>query len=296
MSPLVIVPLPGNEPMATRLAKSLAGDVRQPEMRSFPDGETYFRLDGDLHGRAVALVCTLDRPDSKFLPLLFAAGTVSDLGAASVGLVAPYLAYMRQDRRFHRGEALSAQLFASLLSPHVDWLVTVDPHLHRVHALDEIYSVPARVHHASGVIAHWIAREVENPVLVGPDGESVQWVREVARTTGAPVVVLKKSRHGDRNVTVSTMDMAPWKDHTPVLVDDIVSTGQTMIETLAHLREAAMKPAVCIGVHGIFAPGAYDRLRAAGPARIVTTNTVFHETNAIDISPILAVGIREATR
>ncbi len=140
----------------------------------------------DLTGRRVALVCTLDRPDPKLLPLLFAARTASELGDASVGLVAPYLAYMRQDRRFHTGEAVSARLFASILSPQFDWLVTVDPHLHRIHSLAAIYEMATRVLHAAPAIARWIAREVENPVLIGPDGESVQWVSEVARTTGAP--------------------------------------------------------------------------------------------------------------
>ena len=293
MSGIVLVPLPGNEAIASSLAKSLSGEACLPEMRSFPDGETYFRLDRDLHGRSVALICTLDRPDAKVLPLLFAAGTVSDLGAASVGLIAPYLAYMRQDRRFHPGEALSAKLFASFLSPHFDWLVTVDPHLHRVHSLQEIYSLPSRVLHATAAIAQWIAREVPSPVLVGPDSESVQWVDEVAKATGAPVVMLRKTRRGDTDVDVSAPDFAPWRDRTPVLIDDIVSSGRTMIETLAHLREAGMKPAVCIGVHGIFAAGAYEALRAAEPARIVTTNTVAHQSNAIDLSELLAGGIRE---
>ncbi len=293
MTRLVLIPLPGNEKMAERLAGLLDGEMRMPEMRHFPDGETYFRLDVDLHGRRVALVCTLDHPDAKFLPLLFAARTASDQGAASVGLVAPYLAYMRHDRRFHPGEALSSKLFASLLSPQIDWLVTVDPHLHRIHSLETIYEVPTRVLHAAGAIAHWIAHEVDKPVLIGPDAESVQWVCEVARTTGAPVVVLHKNRGGDPDVAVSPPALSPFMERTPVLVDDIISTGRTMIATLNELNAAGMKPAVCVGVHGIFADGAYDDLKAAHPARIVTTNAVAHESNALDIAPLLAGGIKE---
>jgi ribose-phosphate pyrophosphokinase len=293
MSAPVVVPLPGNEAMAEKLLPQLGGELCVPDIRCFPDGETYLRLDRDLHGRSVALVCTLDRPDPKFLPLLFAARTASDLGAASVGLIAPYLAYMRQDRRFHAGEALSAKLFAELLSPQIDWLVTIDPHLHRIHALEQIYDVPTRVLHAAPAIAQWIAREVKDPVLIGPDGESVQWVGEVARVTGAPVVVLKKERRGDRDVHVLPADMSPYKDRTPVLVDDIISTGQTIVGTLELVAKAGLKPAVCVGVHGIFAEGAYEALMAAGSARIVTTDTVPHATNAIDISGLLASGARE---
>src|SRR5690242_13871106 len=104
MTRLVLVRVPGHEELATRLAAQLNREVLVPEARALPDAETYLRLDRDLHGREVALVCTMDRPDPKFLSLLFAARTVTDLGAASVGLVAPYLAYMRQDRRFQPGE------------------------------------------------------------------------------------------------------------------------------------------------------------------------------------------------
>jgi ribose-phosphate pyrophosphokinase len=289
----VLIPLPGNEAMAEELVSLLNGELRLPEMRHFPDGETYFRLDEDLHGRRAALVCTLDHPDAKFLPLLFAARTASDLGAASVGLIAPYLSYMRQDRRFHPGEALSSKVFASLLSPQIDWLVTVDPHLHRIHSLSSIYDVPTRVLHAAGAIAHWIAHEVEKPVLIGPDDESVQWVGEVARTTGSPVVVLRKVRSGDSDVSVSQTDLTPYMGCTPILVDDIISTGRTMIATLNELNAAGMKPAVCIGVHGIFADGAYEALKAAHPARIVTTDTVTHETNTIGTAALLASGVKE---
>jgi ribose-phosphate pyrophosphokinase len=293
MSAIALISLPGNEAMAAKLAHHLGGELIATEMRNFPDGESYFRLERDLHGRSVALVCTLDRPDAKILPLLFAAGTISDLGAASVGLVAPYLAYMRQDRRFHSGEALTCKLFAALLSPHIDWLVTVDPHLHRIHSLGEIYDVPTRVLHAAPKIARWIASEVEKPVLIGPDKESAQWVREVAKGSGADFVMLDKTRCGDKSVTLTMPDMTKWQDYTPVLVDDIISTGTTLLESMAHLRDCGMRPPVCIGVHGIFASGAYESLHSMKPARVVTTNTVGHESNAIDISEYLAAGIRE---
>src|SRR5690348_16005188 len=232
MTRLVLVPLPGNEELATRLAPQLNGEVFVPEVRAFPDAETYLRLDRDLHGREVALVCTMDRPDPKFLSLLFAARTVHELGAASVGLVAPYLAYMRQDRRFHPGEAVTAKQFASLLSPHFDWLVTVDPHLHRIHTLSTVYDIPNKATHAAPLIGRWIAANVHQPLLVGPDSESVQWVGEAARLADAPVVTLRKTRVGDKSVAIGETDFSPWRGRTPVLVDDIISTGQTMLETM----------------------------------------------------------------
>jgi ribose-phosphate pyrophosphokinase len=145
MTTPILIAMPGNEAMTRALAQTLGAEVGQVGLRKFPDGETYLRFATDLAGRMLAIVCTLDRPNDKILPLLFAAGTAKELGAAKIGLVTPYLAYMRQDRRFKPGEAVTSRKVAQLLSNAFDWLVTVDPHLHRYSALSEIYRIPTQV-------------------------------------------------------------------------------------------------------------------------------------------------------
>ena len=291
MKPLLLA-LAGNDPLAAALAPRLDAELGTMVVRRFPDDESYLRIHTPVAGREVVLLCTLDRPDTKLLSLLFAAGTARELGAARVGLIAPYLAYMRQDRRFQPGEALTSTHFARLLSTAVDWLVTVDPHLHRRSDLGEIYSIPARVVHAAPLVSAWIRANVAAPILVGPDAESLQWVAAVANAAGAPYVVLQKSRHGDREVEVSVPEVERYRDRVPVLVDDIISTAHTMMETISHLHRARLAPPVCIGVHAVFAGDAYEALRAAGAARVVTCNTIAHASNAIDLSDLLAAGVR----
>jgi len=293
--PPLVASLIEDDPLAPALAAAIDGELARLERRRFPDGETYLRYDTPPAGRDVVLLCSLDRPDDKVLPLLFAAATARDLGAASVGLVSPYLAYMRQDSRFQPGEAVTSATFARVLSREIDWLVTVDPHLHRHSSLSEIYTVPAAALHAAPLLAGWIRENVERPLLVGPDSESAQWVEAVAREAGAPHIVLEKIRHGDRDVEVSVPQVERWHAQTPVLVDDIVSTGRTMIETVGHLLRAGLRPPVCLAVHGIFAGSACQDLRAAGAAEIVTTNTVRHETNAIDVTSLLAEAVIRMT-
>jgi len=231
-------------------------------------------------------VCSLDRPDPKFLPLAFAADAGRDLGAVRVGLVAPYLAYMRQDKRFQVGEAITSVSIARLLSSTFDWLVTVDPHLHRYRTLDAIYAVPTRVVHSAPLIGDWIAQHVPAPFVVGPDIESEQWVAAVAARAGAPYRVLRKERRGDRQVEITLPDLHAFREHTPVLVDDIVSSGRTMIETARHLRDQGMPAPVCIAVHALFSPEARRSLLELA-SRIVSTNAVPHETNTIDLSGLL---------
>jgi ribose-phosphate pyrophosphokinase len=294
--PLTLVPLPGNEDAAARIASALPADVAVPGFRRFPDGETYLRLDRDLGGRETVIVCTLDRPDPKAIQIVFLARLLRELGAARVGLIAPYLAYMRQDRRFHAGEALTSRYFGALLSFHVDWFITVDPHLHRRGSLAEIYSIPARVASSAPLISTYIREHVAQPMLIGPDSESEQWVAAVAAGAGAPHVILEKERRGDRDVRVSVPNGARLRGRTPVLVDDIISTGRTMIETVRHLRESGMPAPVCLGIHAVFAEGALAELRAAGAERIVTTNTIAHETNGIDVTPIIAAAVKESMR
>lgn len=292
MTPIVLA-LPENEALAASLSIEIGGERGAAEIRRFPDGETYVRLDSPVAGQEIVLVCTLDRPDEKLLPLLFLARLAKELGAARVGLVAPYLSYMRQDRRFKAGEAVTSAYFAEIISRSVDWLVTVDPHLHRRSSLKEIYAIPARALGAAPLVSAWIRDRVKNPLLVGPDEESGQWVAAVAIAAGAPYIVLQKERHGDRDVKVSVPEVDRWRGHTPVLVDDIISTGRTMIETAHHLRAAGMPAPVSVGIHGVFAANALAEMRTAGIAEIVTCNTIPHETNRIDVAPLLAPTIRE---
>jgi len=263
MPPLLFA-LSAADGLAQSLAGALGAELGEIEIRRFPDEETYLRYHTDPAGRAVILLCTLDRPNEKTLPLLFAAATARDLGAVDVGMVCPYLAYMRQDRRFHTGEAVTSTIFPGLLSQEADWLVTIDPHLHRHRSLSEIYSMPATVLHAKPLIADWIKRRIAKPLLIGPDSESEQWVSAVAAIADTPFIVLDKVRHGDRDVTVSVPEVARWTDHTPVIIDDIASSAGTMIETVERLRSAGMTPPVCIAVHGVFAGSAFENLIDCG--------------------------------
>ena len=264
--------------------------------RRFPDGESLVRIESSAKRRAVILCCTLRRPDARLIQLLLAARTARELGASSVGLVAPYLAYMRQDTRFHPGEAVSSRILGDILSTSLDWIATVDPHLHRHRALSEVFSIPALAIPSARLLAAWIRDHVAEPVLIGPDAESKQWVHAVAAAAGLPSIVLRKIRRGDRDVSVSAKTLEACRGRTPVLIDDIVSTGGTLAATVKLLRRARMRAPTCVVVHGLFAPGALAALTAAGAGRIVTTNSIPHASNAIDIVPLIAQAVAPLAR
>jgi ribose-phosphate pyrophosphokinase len=284
----LLLALPGAEPLAEALAARLHCVANMVEVHRFPDGETVVRLRTAVSGRRVVLVAHLDHPDEKSLPLLFAADAARELGATEVGLVAPYLPYMRQDDRFRPGEAITSRTYARVLSSTFDFLLTVDPHLHRWPSLDAIYTIRSQVVPAAPAIAEWLRREVPQCVVVGPDAESEQWVGDVARRVGAPYVVMTKVRHGDRAVQVQLPAGAQCDGRTPVLLDDIVSTGHTIASACQVLRAAGWGEAVCVAVHALTDAAGIDLLHRAGITRIVSCDTVPHPTNAIGVAGLLA--------
>jgi ribose-phosphate pyrophosphokinase len=286
----VLLPFPDLRPLAVDLAARLDARVAPVGWRRFPDGESLVTLDPQLDGADVVLVAGLRNVDSVALALRLVAETARELGARSVGLVAPYLPYMRQDTRFHPGEAISAPIFARFLQQSVDWLATVDPHLHRNPRLDGLFSIPTRHVAAAPAMAAWVQANVPDAILIGPDSESEQWVGDIAARAQVPFQVLAKVREGDRAVRVSLPDPIAARGRTPVVVDDIVSSGHTVIETLKHLSVLGLPAATCLVTHAVFSEDAYERVLAAGAQRIVSTDTIAHPaSNGIAMAALLAV-------
>lgn len=278
---------PGNEARTQRLAALCGAQEGRVNLRRFPDGETYFRLEPELAGLPIGLVCTLDHPDEKLLALMMAADTARELGARRVGLVAPYLPYMRQDRRFHAGEPVSARLVGKMISRSFDWMVTVDPHLHRISRLSQVYTLKLGVVAAAPLLAEWIANEVRQPLIVGPDSESRQWAADVAERLDAPYAVMNKVRRDDDRVELMAPDLDAYAGRTPVFVDDIVSSGATMLEAVRQLVAQGFTRPVCVVAHALGPPELAKELQSLG-ARLVSVDTVAHPTNAISCDALLA--------
>ncbi|MES2149286.1 MAG: ribose-phosphate pyrophosphokinase [Pseudomonadota bacterium] len=291
MKPILLA-LPGTGALASGLAQHLSCEVGSLEIHRFPDGESCPRLPPGLARRDVVLLASLDHPDRKLVGLYLTACVARELGARSIGLVAPYLPYMRQDAVFVPGQGITARHVAAMLSGCVDWLVTVDPHLHRFRSLSDLYPIPSLVVPAAPEIARWIRAKVAHPLLVGPDQESEQWVAQVASEVGCGYTILDKVRSGDQQVTVSVPGTLALDGCTPVLIDDIASTGRTMRAAVLKLKAAGSLAPVCIAVHALFCGDAFAELGTAGADCVVSCNSVEHVSNLIDLSAPLAAAVR----
>ncbi len=291
----LVYALPGNHDFADLLALRGRWERRALSMHRFPDEETLITVAEPEHGGQVMLVCTLDRPDAKVVPLLMAAATLRELGASYITLVAPYLCYMRQDMRFRDGEAVSSEIFGRLLAHYVDSVVTVEPHLHRHHTLQDTGLPHGIVVSAATAIAAWIRAHVLRPLVIGPDQESAPWTEQIGRLTQAPTMVGYKVRRDDTHVGIDFADVDnTWLQRTPVIIDDIASSGHTMAECVSQLTRMGLPPPTCIAVHGICGPDARKRILDAGATRILFTNSVDHRNAQIDVSGCIVNAILEA--
>ena len=288
----VVLAYAGFEKTARAIA-ARGAELGEVAMRTFPDGELHVRIDCDVEGAHVTIVCGLDRPDQRFLGLAVLAETARDLGAARVVLVAPYLSYMRQDERFRAGEGVTSHYFARLISVLFDGLVTVDPHLHRISSLDAIYAIPTECVSSSAPVAAWIGAELGDVWVLGPDEESAQWADAVAGalSTDRRAIVLTKDRRGDRDVLVSATGLDRLAGARVVVLDDIISTGRTMVAAIERVREAGAEVVACVGVHAVFSDEGAERIISdAGGGHLVTCDTIAHDTNAIPCDDVIADG------
>jgi ribose-phosphate pyrophosphokinase len=253
----------------------------------FPDGELKLRLPSALPSHVVVLR-SLVNPNEKLVELLLVARTARSLGAQRLTLVAPYLAYMRQDIAFHPGEVVSQRVVGQFLASLFDAVITVDPHLHRIHSLDEAIPVATTVVlSGSPLLGDLIAKHHAHPFLIGPDGESAQWVAAAAQSHGFDCAVCKKIRHGDRTVDI-VLPSIDVKGRAVVLLDDVASSGQTLARA-AQLLLAAGAESVDVAVtHALFAGDALTVISNAGVSRIWSTDCIRHESNAVSLCSTIA--------
>jgi len=291
----IIFSFPGNKRFAHYLANQLPVEEGKLVIKRFPDGESYVRINSIVKGKIAILVCTLNNPDKKILPLMFTAQTLKELGAEKIILISPYLPYMRQDKRFKPGEAVTSRLFAKFCSNWVDYLITIDPHLHRVHHLSSIYSIPVLTLHATKAIALWIKENIKSPFLIGPDSESEQWISEVANYIKAPYVLCEKIRLSSHEVKM-TIPLFSLTNETIIILDDIVSTGASMIAILKQLAKQGNKNVICLAVHPLLNKVTNNKLISLGAKEIITCNTIRNASNKINITELIAINLQNLLR
>ncbi|MCR4336153.1 MAG: ribose-phosphate diphosphokinase [archaeon] len=287
---MIVFPMSNSLELGKSIAKKTGAKLGKLKSELFPDGEFHMQFLDPIKDKEVVLVQSLHpNPNDTLMELYFAGRTAKELGAKKVTGVVPYLAYMRQDKRFHAGEIVSNNLMAHLLNTCLDRIITVDPHLHRVHNLAELFHIDRKKITANEAIADYIAEKFSkfDTVIIGPDIESYQWASRIAEKIKFPSSIFLKERFSSRKVKVKVMKELEWKGKKVIIVDDIISSGHTMIEAIKEIKKKKVKEIHCICVHGVFAENAFEKMKKAGAKTIISCNTIPHKSNGIDLAEMI---------
>ncbi len=287
---LLVLGFPEYVEQANRLAGALDSACKIIDIHRFPDGESRVRLPEEVPAHVV-LCRSLNQPNDKLVELMLAARTARELGARVLTLAAPYLCYMRQDAAFAGGEAVSQTIVGEWLGSLFDRVVTVDPHLHRTGTLDEVVpGAEAVTVSAAPAMSEYLKHLPDAPLLIGPDDEARQWVQQIAELSNVEFAVATKQRSGDRDVEVTLSDH-DCGNRNVVLVDDIISTGETMAAAVRHARADGAAAIHCLVTHALFCESALELLESAGATGIVSTDSIEHPSNRIHLAPLIAEAI-----
>jgi ribose-phosphate pyrophosphokinase len=278
---------------AEGLARALHCAVRPIDLHAFPDGESL--VTASAPASTAVVYRPLHHPNAKLIEVILAASALREGGARRVVLVAPYLPYMRQDIAFAPGQAVSQRVMGSMIAPWFEGVVAVAPHLHRTLNLADVF--PGRAALAVQPVepmARLLRAEPDaNRLLLAPDVEAQPLVQALAEHIGARYGSAMKRRHGDTEVELMLSGAAGVAGKNVVIVDDMVSTGHTLIAAArAALSNGAARVEALVA-HAFFSEEAARALAEGGIHQIRSCDGVPHTTNAIPLAESLADAVRK---
>jgi ribose-phosphate pyrophosphokinase len=292
-----------NPSLARDVANNLGLALAPVKTERFPDREVHIELLESPRGRDVFLLQpTSPPPDDHLFELLAMADATRRAGAARVTAVMPYFGYARQDRRTSGFEAVAARLVADLLTTAgVQHLIVLDLH---TDAIEGFFKIPVDRLTAVPVLAEAIQKVLpENGIVVSPDLGAAKLSDSYARILNLPVAIVHKVRTGPEAVTARRVT-GDVRGRTPIIVDDMISTGVTIEAAAASVADAGAdtRGLIVAATHGLFVGACTERLGGLGIQHLFVTDSVdagviFGLTvEAVSIAPILADAIRGLTK
>lgn len=277
---VLIAAFPEVSEIGKKVARSLKAEYTEISAKDFPDSEYHLILKENPKNKTVIIINSLSKePDRRIVETILTGGIAKDYQAKKIILVATYLPYMRQDTHFMNYDSFSSKHILEVFSDF-DKIIAIDPHLHRIHNMHTL-SPKAESITVDKIIAEYIKKNFKGDYeIIGPDEESAQWSARIANMLKKKVVILHKDRLGDAKIKQKKVKLDKKVNY--IIIDDIISTGKTLLGALEMAEKQGAKKLVCIGVHGLFANNCDKLLKKH--AEIISTNTVITKYSKIDVS------------
>lgn len=282
---MIIYTFPKTKLLAKKVARKPKAKFSEIEVKDFPDEESYVKFKANPKNQTVVIFNTFDRDqNNRLIETILAAGIAKDYKAKKVILVAPYFPYLRQDTHFNSYDSFSIK-YISQLTKLFDKIFIIDPHLQRIKDIKSISKNMQRLTSANSIANYIKSNFKSNFTIVGPDKESKQWAQKVASKLNKKAVILKKKRETWYKVKVQNKNLGK----NTIIIDDIIGTGNTILETIKVATRGGAKKVTVIGIHAILVKDAAKKITKH--AKLVTTNTIPNKFAKIDVSEIIVTAL-----
>jgi ribose-phosphate pyrophosphokinase len=289
-----IIAGPSSLDLASSIGKHLDAELVPVDLKIFPDGESKIKMRKVDKDYCIVVHSTYPPTDRNLLQALMMINRCSEDGASNVCAVMPYMAYSRQDREFLDGEVVSMALVAKLIEMvGTKRLITVD--IHSPASLS-YFTIDTQNISAAGLLAYYATVEIkpDMPIVISPDMGGAKRAVEFARMLGTNMIALKKSR--DKNTSEVCIDqkelISNMVGRDVILLDDMISTGESIVEACRFLRRYKPNKIYAICTHALLVGDATTRIKSAGVEEIISTNSVPGINAKVDLAPLISTTLK----
>ncbi|MDH5815986.1 MAG: ribose-phosphate diphosphokinase [Candidatus Nezhaarchaeota archaeon] len=292
----MLIPGPASPQLTQRLAKACNYAMARVSYKIFPDGESYIRVESNLKGETAIVVQSCPPPqDKRVIELLQLIDASLRAGATKVFAIVPYFAYSRQDRVFLDHEALSSKIIARIIETvGASLLITVNIHSDLV--LNYFEKIKALNVDAFPEVASYLALyNLRKPLVLSPDKKRYPDAQRVAKLMNGEAAFLEKKRDLLSGEVVTEEKTLALEGRDVVIIDDIISTGGTLINAAKIISKGNPNRIIAACIHGLYVDNALEKLAAVGVKEVISTDTIESSTSKISVAKVIANTLKELT-
>ena len=291
MSELSVIAGKSSEDVARKLSKKIKANFVKSQIRVFADGESKITLSGKISKKKSIVVQSICPPvDTNLIQVLSLISKAKEISSEVIAVI-PYMGYARQDREFLPGEIVTMKVLGKLFKgAGASKIIAVD-----IHSMIGFRHFSIKTKNISAIpelVQYFKKLSLKNPLVVSPDQGGKERAKEFAEKLGSEYIALEKKR--DRKsgkVKIKTKNLDEVTNRDLILVDDMISTGGSIVKATQFLKKQKCKKVYVACTHALLMNNAEKRIKKAGVTKIISANTIPGKTSIVDISKIIAKAV-----